>query len=92
MGKRALRPGELVTVNQVVDRHGITMFAAPNAKLFNGVAMGHFTFGIYIASARGPALMHRDTTTYLYLLDSATSRAGWCLAKYVRRPNAPEDG
>lgn len=85
MGKRALRPGELVTVHRNVERQGALMFVSPEEK-FSGSAMGHFTFGMYLASARGPEPMTGNTTTFLLLLDSPTCRVGWCLAKLIRRP------
>jgi hypothetical protein len=84
MSKHALRPGELVIAHQSVEKRGALMFASPEER-FNGSAMGHFTFGMYLASARRPEPMTGNTTTFLLLLDSPTCRVGWCLAKLIRR-------
>lgn len=67
------------------------MFATTDDKVC-GSAHGHFTFGVFLAQARGKMPMSQNDTTYLYVLDSATCNVGWCLAKHIRRPNPFEDG
>lgn len=90
MGKRALRSGELVAVHQSV-QVGALMFADPEDKV-KGAPVGRFTFGVYMASMRGPEPTNvSHFITYVYVLDSASMRAGWCLAKLIRRPSEPED-
>lgn len=91
MGKRALRTGELVTVHQSVGKHGAMMFADPEDKV-KGAPVGRFTFGMYMSLVRGPDLQNGGFASYVYVLDSASMRAGWCLAKLIRRPDGHEDG